>query len=299
MNVTNDAGAVITLATSGSGGGTITADTINNNGKLQSFGSMALNPGSLLSDSGSILSNGDLTIRGSQAAAYTATIAGSLQSAGVLSIAGQGGSNAVNVQVNTSGLLLGGSLNLTAQSLTQANTTTVSSIGDMTLNLSSLNFGGSASHIIAASSGTGTANINIATAFTNPGLIFSASNLNLNTPSLNNTTTGGISALGTLQVAATAGDLYNAGQLYAGSQLTASATGTFTNAATLAQPLGSLDSGGSMTLSAGTFINNSNINAAQNIGISATTFRNEILGGDTRQTSLGAGTGNVFLGKNL
>jgi filamentous hemagglutinin family protein len=288
----NNSGAKFLLANDAAGSGTLSANTISNAGTIQSKGGFAMNVGSSLTNTASgatnigILSDGAMTIRGRAAPAYTITNSGRLQSSDLLDIKGYGNGSAVNMTIGTGGVVLGDSVAINANTLTIAGNGTsgglLSSFGDMTLALNTLSFGGQYSRIVAAMDG-GDAEITLANSFSNPGAIYSGGNLTFNLPSLTNTLDGGIGAAGTLILRATAGDLYNVGALFAGDQLTASATGTFTNYYdNAADRGGSIDSSGSMDLSAPTFINNSAINASQNISISATTFRNEVTGGDSR-----------------
>lgn len=268
----------LALANQAAGSGTITADTITNSGTLQSSGAAALNVASQLSNSGNVLTGGALTVRGTDSA-YDVTGAGRIQAGGLLDIKGQSGGNGVNLSVDSAGVLLGDSMDLNAGTLTVANNGMVSSSGNMTVAATTLSFGGSSSRIVAATSGSGTASIALTNGFTNPGALHSGGTLSFSAPTITNSSTGGFSALGTLSLSATGGNLYNAGALYAGSQLNASATGTLTNAANT----GTIDSSGSMSLSAASFVNNNHLRATSNIAISATTFRNETPGGDTRQ----------------
>lgn len=268
----------LALSSTGAGSGTVTADTINNSGTLQSSGSATLNVASLLSNTGNLLTGGTLTVRGVDSA-YDVNTTGLVQAGGLLDIKGQGGGNGVNITVGSGGTLLGDSMDLNAGTLTVSSGGMVSASGNMTVSANTMSFGGSTSRIVAASSGTGTATITLATGFTNLGAIHSGATLNFSAPWINNSSTGGFSALGTLNLNATGGDLYNAGALYAGSQLNASTTGMLTNVTST----GTIDSSGSLNLSAVTFLNNYNVTAAGNITITATAFRNETPGGDTRQ----------------
>ena len=280
--LTNSSGAKLLL---NNGGGTLNANVLANAGNLESKGATAINIGSTLTNTGTLLSTGALTVRGSTASAYSISDSGRLESSALLDIKGYGGSDAVNITVGPAGILRGGTMNIDAQTLSVGDNGTsggiVNTSGDMTLLIDTLTFSGSHSRIVAATGG-GNANITLTNSFSNPGAIFSGGDLTFNLPALTNTSTGGISALGNLTIHATAGDLYNAGALYAGNLLTASTTGTFTNYADNSGFIGTIDSSGSINLSAVTFINNSSINASQNITISATTFRNEVPGGDTR-----------------
>jgi hypothetical protein len=265
------------LASNLSGSGTITADTINNSGILQSNGSATLNVATSLINSNQLLSANALTVRGTDAS-YNINNTGRIQTGGLMDVKGLGGGRGVDVTVASAALMLGGSMDMNANTLTLNNNGMVSTTGAMTLGLNTLSFGGTTSRIVGSTGGAATTAISLVNGFSNNGAIHSGGTLNFTAPTITNTNTGGISALGTLSVSATGGNFTNAGALYAGNQLTASATGTFTNVATT----GTIDSGGNMNLSAPTFVNNNTINAAGNITISAANFRNETPGGDTR-----------------
>ena len=273
--VTNS--GTLSLANNAAGSGTITADTISNSGMLQSQGAAALNLATTLTNSGSLLTTGALTVRGTDSA-YTVSDTGRMQSGGLMDVKGQGGGSGVDITVGGSGVMFGNSMGVNAGTLTINNGGMVTSSGNMTLAANTLSFGGTTSRIVAANSGTGNASITLANAFSNVGAVHSGGNMSFSAPSITNTATGGFSALNTLTLSATGGDLYNAGALYAGSQLNASSTGTFTNVS----GSGTIDSSGSMSLSAATFLNNNTVNATNNITISASAFRNETPGGDTR-----------------
>lgn len=281
--LTNAGGGRILLASGGGSAiGTLTAGTLSNNGNIQSSGATTINIASVFDNVGTVLGFGDLSLRGRDAGNYTLNNQGGIESRGLLDIKGNGGSRNVTVSVGSNGFLKGGSMDMSADSLSIANppSTTgggeVSSTGNMTLNLNTLSLGGSRAKIVGATSG-GNTSINLANGFSNPGAVHSGGNLTFILPWLSNY--GGISALGTLDLQA-AGGLYNAGALYAGGLLKASASsGTFTNYAPNSGFAGTIDSSGDMTLSAQTFVNNSRINAANKLTVSAATFRNEIPGG--------------------
>ena len=270
----SNAGTFIASDVAGSAS-TFTLETLDNSGTLQAIGSATFNLKTSLSNSGDLLITEALTLRGTDAG-YSVSNTNWIQSGGLLDIKGQGGGSGVDITVGGSGVLLGGSMDVHAGTLTVNNGGMVSSAGDMNISANTLSFGGTTSRIVAANSGTGNATIALANAYSHIGVVHSGDNMTFRAPSITNTATGGFSALNTLTVGATAGDLLNQGALYAGSQLNASASGNFTNASST----GTLDSDGSMNLSAGaTFTNNSTVNATQDITISAPTFRNEIPGG--------------------
>lgn len=294
--LTNNSGAKLLLATVAGGSGTINADTFSNAGTVQSSGTTAMNITSALTNTGTVLSAGNMTLRGRTAAAYTVNNQTRFESQALMDIEGNGASKAVNVTVGSSGVLRSNQMAVKAATLTVADGGMVNTTGQMNLDLNTLLFGGVNSKIVAAtnpSAGNDTATITLANGFSNPGVLHSGGVMTISAPWVTNTSTGGISALNTLNLSATSGDLYNVGALYAGNQLNASSSSTFTNVSNGATPQGTLDSGGSMNLSASTFINNSNINAAQNITISALTFKNEVAGGDTRAWHVTGNSGAV------
>lgn len=272
-NTLNNAGTFIASNTVGQSG-TLTLASLTNSGTLQSNGGLALNLSDALGNSGSLLAAGALTLRGTDGA-YAVNNTGRMQSGGLMDIKGQGGGRGVNVGVGTGGVMLGDGMDLNAGTLTVNNGGMVSSAGGMTLGLDTLSFGGTNSRIVAATSGSGTATISLSNGFSNPGAIHSGDRLIFDAPWISNSSTGGISALGALNLNAKSGNLDNYGALYAGSQLNAGAAVDFTN-----HSGATLDANGSMALSAGsTFTNNHAINALQDILVVAPTFRNEIPGG--------------------
>ena len=311
QNLTNRAGAVITVGSSASGGGTVSGDKIDNLGTLQSMGDLSLEVGaSGLSntgngtDNGRIVADRNVTIQARNGSTYEALIAGSLQSGNQLTIRGNSASrfrvdgtassnNKVDITIGT--------VNVGAQG-------TLAAEGDLNLQADTLALakqGSDASavtgRILAAQSGTGTGNIVVNTAFTQDGLLFSGQDLSVAAPSITVGYTGAIAALNNLHVhanggkldlttaspASGSGNLNNSGLLFAGNRLFAQANGTLTNgvdAGSGASPDMQINSDGDLTLVANTLINNTLINAGKDISIIAATFRNEIAGGDTRST---------------
>lgn len=273
---------ILTLTTS-AGSGTITADTITNSGTLQSPSSAALNVATTLNNNaaGRILA-GHLTVRGTDAA-YAVDNQGLMQADTGLDVKGRLAGNGVTIGIGGGGMMLGETVDLKGQRLVIADGGSLRSTGDMTVVADALTLGGTTAKIVG-STGGGRTDITTASAFSNPGAIHSGGTLIFTALSLDNTSTGGMSALGDLTVKATAGDISNSGALYAGSTLTATAAGrTITNVGTLSGQIGTMDSGTDMTLTAGTFINNSTVRAGKDITVNATTFKNEVQGGDTRR----------------
>ncbi len=281
-SLTNASGAKLLLGTS-SGNGSVTAASINNSGTLQSQGNLSLTSNGLTNNSsGQLLSGGNMTVRGRSAGTFNFSNAARVQAGGLLDIKGFGAGSGVNVSTTAANAVYrGNTVDINANNVSLANNSGLTSQGNMTLNANALSLAGSGSYIVAANGGAGTGTITVGSGFTNNGAVHSGGSLDFSATSINNTGTGGFSALDDLTVRATAGDFSNSGALYAGDLLTASSTGTFSNVGTLSGALGTLDAG-RMDLTASTFINNSAINTFGNIDITATTFRNEVLGGDTR-----------------
>lgn len=285
----------LTLATTSAGSGTVSADTIANSGTLQSIGSAALNVATALNNTaaGKILAGTGLTVRGTDAA-YAVDNQGLMQSGGALDVKGQGGSNGVTIAIGGSGKMLGQTVALNTQNLAIANGGSLGSTGDMTVTANTLTLGGPTAKIVGSTTAGGNTSITTTSAFSNPGAIHSGGNLAFNAVSIDNNATGGISALGNLGVTASGGNISNSGALYAGNTLTATASGgTITNVGTLSGQIGTMDSGGDMTLTAGTFVNNSTIRASGAITVSAGTFKNEVAGGDTRTWTVGTRSGGA------
>lgn len=250
---------------------------------------MALNIGTTLSNSGTLLSMGNVTVRGTDAS-YAINNTGRMESRAALDLKGQSAGNGVAITVGGSGVLKGASMAMNATSLTIANGGMVNTTGAMALSLGSLSMGGATSRIVA---GTGSSTIGISSGFTNNGALYAAGNLALTATSINNSGTGGIAASGNLTAQATGGDFDNYGALYAGGTLTASSSGTFTNRGTASAAQGTIDAGGAINLSASTFVNSSTINGSGNITVSAATFHNDVAGGDTRYWITVSDSGDV------
>lgn len=271
-NVVNS--GTLTLADTNTGSGTITANSINNTGTLQSQGDAALNVATSVHNSGQLLTGSGLSVRGTDSY-YTVSNTGRIQSGGLLDVKGLGGGSGVDITVGSSGVMLGNTVGITANNLNINNGAMLTSLGAMRVGSDTLTFGGSSSKIVGNTSGGATTSITLANGFNNTGAIHSGGILDFNAPWIYNTPTGGFSALDTLNLNATGGPVDNSGALYAGIQLNASATGTFTNYST-----GTIDSNGSLNLIAGTtFTNNNRINALQDITIVSTSFNNVITGG--------------------
>ncbi|NTV96382.1 MAG: filamentous hemagglutinin N-terminal domain-containing protein, partial [Thiobacillus sp.] len=276
----NRLGATLTL--SGDGGtASLTADILDNAGRLQSRGDTGIAIGSQLNNSGSILGAADLSLSGATDTVYAIDNSGTLQATGLLSIKGHDGGRQVNLSTGAAGVVLAGELDMNAGTVALADGAKVSSSGNLTLVADTLSLGGSNAGILAAT-GSGDAVITLANTFTNPGMVYSGGNLTLTAPDVNNGATGGIVALDNLTVVAAGGNLNNAGAIYGGNRVNLNATGTFTNVGYLDHGQGTVDSGGDLSLTAAIVLNQSTLGATRDITIQAPTFRNEVAGGDTR-----------------
>jgi hypothetical protein len=275
----------LTASDSTTANGTFTTKTLTNSGTLQSKGNATLNLATALNNTGSVLTSGALTLRGT-GDSYTVGGVGRIQADGLLDIKGQGGGKGVDITVNNGAVLLGGSMDINANTLAVQDNGMVSTTGNMQVNVNNLTFSGTASRIVAATSGTGTANVTTATAFNNVGAVHSSGDMTFNAPSITNTNTGAFSALKTLSVSATDHDLDNYGALYAGQTLNANALSTLTNRAGA-----TIDSDGDINIDTAAryfnshtpiFTNNSTLNAAGNINIAAFSFNNNMQASNAR-----------------
>ena len=296
-SVDNQAGATLTLATASSGGGTLSGQRIANAGMLQSLGALTLGVGNggLTSQAdgtaghGDIVANGALTLQALGANSYTATVGGTLQSGGLLRVAGD-----ANSTLALNGNALGDSIDVDIGNVSVG--ARAAMVAQYTLDLDaaalSLAVEGSGAdartgRILAAvdTGRQGRGTVRVSNAFTNDGLLFSAHDLEVQAPSITVGATGAISALNDLEVhanggtldlsAATpnaqAGNLNNAGLLYAGRMLTAQANGTLVNT-------GDIHSDDSLSLRANTLLNSRIIDAGNDIAIVAATLKNEVPG---------------------
>lgn len=316
----NASGGVITASTSATGGGSVSGGTIANQGTLQSLGDLTLKVGTGgLTNTGDgttngrIVADGDIGIQANGSNTYTATIGGTLQSGGSLSVMGnnasrmdvQGTAKAGTANVNI------GQVNVGAQGVLAANGQLDLNAGSLTLGVQGSGATAKTGRVLAALSGSGKGTINVTGDLSNNGLLFSARDLSVTAPNIEVGTTGAISALndltvtangGSLDLAATApagnaGKIANGGLLYAGNTLTAEANGSLVNGALANGTVASEAqiNATNVNLRANTVVNNTAINASNDISIVAATFRNEIAGGDTRYWERSANSGTQEL----
>ncbi|RZL51634.1 MAG: hypothetical protein EOP70_18465, partial [Variovorax sp.] len=263
---------------------------VANDGTLQSVGGLDIGVGTGgFANAGTTYAAGNLALHSRSTGGYTADVGGLLESGGALSITGNGTSV---LNVADGGTVVGDTLSASLTRIALAGGTrggTLSSAGNMTVSVGSLTLADGKSAVIGSkdSARLGITTLNVGGALVNNGLLFSGNDLAVNAPSIVNSTdgtSGGIAALRNATVRATTGDLTNRGALYAGHTLTASASaGTLTNVATAAGFQGTIDAGAQVDLQAATLVNHSTIHSEGGISIAATTFRNEVPGGDTRR----------------
>ncbi|WP_374556272.1 hemagglutinin repeat-containing protein, partial [Aquitalea pelogenes] len=256
-SLSNSGNGLINMASRTGGAGTVTASSIDNSASLQSYGGLNVVMGSGgLSNSGTLVAD--------QA----------------LNISGQGG-NRYNVTAN--GTIQGGSLNITADTLSIGSGKAVQSQGDMNLDLNSLSFGNSSSRIVAARSGSGTGTLTLHNDLNNDAGIYSGGDFVVNATDITVGSNGGISALGKLTLNAR-WDVINSGALYAGDtlQLNSGSGGMIINNGTADGPLGSMRAGRLISLTASIIDNSSTIESQGDITLSAPIIHNDTYGGDTR-----------------
>ncbi|MBJ2154882.1 two-partner secretion domain-containing protein [Variovorax sp. IB41] len=295
-NVTNT--GTITFGTTSSGYTELSGARIDNSGTLQSAGDLGLRVGAAgVHGNGSIVSEGDLSIITRVGGDYfDFTPEGKLYAGGTFKLVG------ANLALGDGEQLAANAMDFSLHSLTLGKGAVLQTRGAMGISTETLTQADSTSRIMASMGSLDTGAVTNSGlsvtgpgGFSNIGLIFSASNFSLRGTSLTNTATGGVAALGDLIVNATEGNLLNRGALYAGGTLYGyAAAGTITNAATATQYLGTMDAGAGIALSAKTIVNNSTISTPGTVSLAATTIRNEVLGGDTRQANVTFGQETVF-----
>lgn len=289
----NQSTGVTTLATAATGAGSLAAAQIDNRGTLQSFGAMTLGIGtSGLTSTGDILTGGDMNIGASGNNDYTATINGTVQAGNALHIDKATGKTGTTLSIQQGKTVTGKTVDIDMNTVSLAKDAVLASNGNLNLTATTLTLAGDSSstaRIVAATDGAGKGTVTVNSAFTNNGLLYSKSDLDVIAQHITNSGTGGIAALRDLSLKtsagqldlttstpdASAGNVTNNGTIYAGNKLDITANGTLTNTSTIS-------SGGQMTLRANTLVNNYDIVSNAGIDIVAATLRNEVPGGDTR-----------------
>ena len=258
----------------------IIATAITNAGSIESAGDLDVyrHTDDDFVNSGTVLVDGDLhfkTLGDTQVEAteqYTVNNTGRIDVGGKLSLLGLKG-----LTIKTGSTWLAGDFDAKAPQVIIQNNAMLGTLGDLTLLAQSLTFGNSGSRIVAATSGTGTATITLTSSFTNPGAVHSGDKLVFTALDINNTSTGGMSALGDLKLMAT-NSVENSGALYAGNDLwvqtTDAANGRVTNKATT----GTIDAGRDVMLISAYLTNQNSIDASRDITLDSANLKNEISG---------------------
>jgi adhesin HecA-like repeat protein len=296
----NALGGTVTLGGAGSGTSLVTAAAIANDGTLQSQDGMQLAVGSGgFATTGTVRAAGDLAIVSRDASSYAASVKGELSAGGVLSVDGDAASS---LQLAGAADVQGGSVAVRTGRLDLGADAALVSRGSMALDVQDLTLASEATsdgttvtvrtgHILGALDGAADARVDVrvGNAFTNDGLVYSATDLDVRAPHLAVGADGAFSALHDLHLAATAGQLdllagtpdaaagtlTNQGLLYAGNDLSARVNGTLTNQ-------GAINAGHTVDLLANTLVNNRDIDSQGDLRIIATNLRNEVTGGDRR-----------------
>lgn len=252
---------------------------LDNTGSLQATGAFSASVATAFNNAGAgaKLIGNDSVLLTSGNASFTLNNAGTVQAAAGLTL-GEAG-HLASITNQSGAKLAGNALTVNADAI--ENTGRIQALAGSSINAASLSNHGSSSVVLLATDSSAST-MTLSGALTNEGALHGGGNVTINAASISNSDTAGISSLANLSLTSS-GAISNAGALYAGSQLNATAATTFTNSGTTSAPQGTLDSGGSISVSANTFVNNSTINATGNITISAATLRNETTGGDTRE----------------
>jgi filamentous hemagglutinin family protein len=280
----NLANATLTIADDTQGAGSINARKINNQGTMQSFGAMTLNLSESLDNGGVLLTGGDLTLRNVGASTLAIGTAGTIQSGGTLDIDAAAGAGPVELTVESSGLVLGGAVDMDVGRIKLKNGGRLSSVRNMQVNTGQLVMAGSNSQILAATSGSGWADIEVTGDVDNNGLVYSSGYLTFASDGkVDNKATGAFASQKDLVLKARGGDITNYGAVWSKMQALLTASGKITNVGSRTAAQGTIDADGSVKLVANEIVNNSTIGSLGDITLLAGTIRNEIFGGDNRE----------------
>jgi filamentous hemagglutinin family protein len=245
-------------------------DVLTNSGQVRSTDTLTIVSGDGVSNvaGGTMIGDGavDLT-------ALVLTNAGRIQSGTAMTLGR--GSRVETLDNSASGVLFAGStMNILAGWI--SNQGKIYGSSGTTLTASSLTNGSASnsSALLFGAMNSGASQMTVSGSVSNYGAIHSNDTLSVAAAGVTNQRTGGISSLASLNVSATSGNsIDNYGAFYAGTALALSATGgTIRN-----RPDGAtMDSGGSITTTSASFINNAAIVALGDITITATSsFTNE------------------------
>jgi len=280
----NAVDATLTLADEAAGGGSINVRRLDNDGTLQSYGSLTVNYSAAIDNTRTLLSGGAMTLRSTSAGGrIDVGGSGTLQAGGVLDIDAADGGRGVVLDIAKGGLVLGDTVDIAVGTLALADEARLSSTRNMQVYANTLTLAGSKSQILAVTGGSGWAKIELINDFANDGLIYSAGQLDFATDGkIDNNQNGAFAAQKDLMVKARGGNVTNRGAIWSGKTASVTASNTLTNVGTRSSAVGTIDADEAVKLVASEIVNNSTISSLGNITLQAATIRNEIQGGDDR-----------------
>lgn len=278
--------------THATGGHSVSAQRLSNSGQLLGDGAMSIRAGELINQStGRILSIGDIDVqadsldnRGQWAADgdVTMVVKGLLSNSSRLQSGSTLDVQAKDVVQNEAALMSAQALKLRAQTLVLKARSTLSTQGKLDIGVGSLDNTDS-SRIMGSLNGSSLLDVRIDQDFRNFGLIYSGNALRLNAPNLVNELGAAISGLGQVEVSS-GKDLVNWGTLWSAEDLHIEASnGLFSNRTDEDHAQGVVE-GKTVVIRADHLLNESTINARQDLFVEARVFENKLRGDWTVQT---------------
>ncbi|WP_341744392.1 hemagglutinin repeat-containing protein [Azonexus hydrophilus] len=280
----NAADATLTLADEATGGGSINVRRLDNDGTLQSYGSLTVNYSEVIDNTKTLLSGGAMTLRSTSAGGrIDVGGSGTLQAGGVLDIDAVEGGRGVVLDIAKGGLVLGDTVDIAVGTLALADEARLSSTRNMQVYANTLTLTGANSQILAVTGGSGWADIQLVNDFANNGLVYSAGQLTFATDGkLDNNQNGAFAAQKDLVVKALGGNVTNRGAIWSGKTASVTASKRLTNVGTRSGAVGTIDADEAVKLIGYEIVNSSTISSLGNITLQAGTIYNEIDGGDDR-----------------
>ncbi|MDQ8036314.1 MAG: hemagglutinin repeat-containing protein, partial [Pedobacter sp.] len=285
--LSNYAGSRLLLSSKSTGTGTLNLDALLNRGSLESAGSLALTAvSSIDNNGGKLLSNGDMTVRAGSGSTLGVTNqnGGIVQAGGLLDIAGFGATPGSNVNITNSATITGKRIQVkggtvsnsgTIQAGTVSNNSYSKTSGDA-INLDVLYV----YNLLPMSAIIGDdVTLNVATALDNKGAIHAGSDLVVNSRSVSNSSTAGMSGLATVRIdartgyAGNEGNINNAGLIYSNGTLDILALNNISNTA---DNINGFYAVGNLNITAKKLTNQSKIESKGDIVVSAATIENNI-----------------------
>ncbi|OYQ42033.1 hypothetical protein CHU94_03265 [Rhodoferax sp. TH121] len=272
----NDVGGFITLATASSGRGGLVADTITNDGTIQSLGAMDLTATTRIDNNANanILANGDIRVRGGSANTLAMFYNKSrVESQGTLDVAGYSDSDNITLNIGDGAMNVGQDVTIRSNGFGIEDGGSLAAKRNLTVRSANLLIKGSRSSVLGATGGSGLADIQINNSVTNKGLVFSGNDLNFVATSVTNEITGGFSARNDAQISVV-GNINNKGAIWSGHNLLLNAEGMVKNFGTLSGATGTIDADGSIAIEAQRLINNGSIRALGDVSVKAEDISN-------------------------